>query len=178
MPITSKFTIRIRLKTSPSFRLQSTLAPSQKIVRTTPDKIVVTEPKFYEAADRIVNDDTFEQLRSWIFVHTLMDSTGFLSDDVRVLGGTFSRALSGAKEAMNPEKAAYHLATARYDQVVGLYYAHKYFGPDAKADVQHMVEKMVAVYKNVLKQTTGSARKQPKSRGQTRCARHQRRLSG
>ena len=29
VPITSKFTIRIRLKTSPSFRLQSTLAPSQ-----------------------------------------------------------------------------------------------------------------------------------------------------
>ena len=125
-------------------------AVARKIVKTTPDKIVVTEPKFYEAADRIVNDDTFEQLRSWIFVHTLMDSTGFLSDDVRVLGGTFSRALSGAKEAMKPEKAAYHLATARYDQVVGLYYAHKYFGPDAKADVQHMVEKMVAVYKKRL----------------------------
>ena len=51
---------------------------------------------------------------------------------------------------MKPEKAAYHLATARYDQVVGLYYAHKYFGPDAKADVQHMVEKMVAVYKKRL----------------------------
>lgn len=123
---------------------------AEEIVGTKPETVIVTEPEFYRACDTIINDDTFEQMRSWIFVHTLMSVTGFLSDDIRVLGGTFSRALSGAKEAMKPQKAAYYLATRQYDQVVGLYYGHKYFGEAAKADVHQMVEKMIAVYKNRL----------------------------
>ena len=73
-----------------------------------------------------------------------------MDDDTRVLAGTYSRALSGSKEAMKAQKAAFYLATGQFSQVVGLYYAHKYFGAKAKADVHHMVEKMIDVYKNRL----------------------------
>ncbi len=47
------------------------------------------------------------------------------------------RYLSGSKEAMKAQKAAFYLATGQFSQVVGLYYAHKYFGAKAKADVHH-----------------------------------------
>ena len=38
-----------------------------------------------------------------------------------------------------------------FNQVVGAYYARKYFGADAKADVEHMVRQMISVYEERLK---------------------------
>ena len=117
-----------------------------------PEQVIVSEPKYYAALNELVNEQTFESMRSWLFVKTLLGLTWLLSDEIRVLGGTYNRALSGSKEAMNPQKAAFYLATNQYSQVVGLYYAHKYFGAQAKADVHHMVEKMIAVYKKRLEE--------------------------
>lgn len=121
-----------------------------KLLNATPDQVIVTEPNYFANLDQFVSPDHFEAMKSWIFVKTLMSTTAFLSDDIRILGGTFSRALSGSKEAMKAKKAAYYLASNQFSQVVGLYYAHKYFVPTAKADVKQMVEKMVAVYKKRL----------------------------
>lgn len=123
-----------------------------KLLGKTPDKVIVGEPKYFEALNELVNEANFEEMKSWLFVKTLLEFTSVLSDEFRVLGGTYSRALSGSKEAMQPKKAAYYLATGQFSQVVGLYYAHKYFGADAKADVTHMVKKMIAVYKKRLKE--------------------------
>lgn len=120
------------------------------LVKTTPESIIVAEPRYFEALNELVNEDTFESMKSWLFVKTLLDLTGLLSDQFRVVGGTYNRALSGSKEAMDPKKAAYYLASNQYSQVVGLYYAQKYFGPAAKKDVHEMVKKMIAVYKKRL----------------------------
>lgn len=118
------------------------------------DKVIVTEPKYYAALNKLINKETFANFKSWLLVKGLLAVSHYLSDDARVIAGEYSRALSGSKEAMKPQKAAFYLATSQFDQVVGLYYAHKYFGEKAKNDVHHMVEKMVAVYKNRLKNNT------------------------
>lgn len=115
-----------------------------------PEKIIVTEPKYFEALDQIVNEETFEELKSWMLVMTLNALTGYLSEEFRQIGGIYSRALSGAEEARPQEKAAYYLAAGRFDQVIGNYYGEKYFGAAAKADVQKMVTTMIAVYQDRL----------------------------
>lgn len=122
----------------------------KQLIKTTPDQVIVSEPKFYEALDELVNEETFTDLRDWLFVKRLVGASSLLSDEARVVGGEYSRALSGSKEAMNKQKAAYYFAAGQFDQVVGLYYAHKYFGETAKKDVHQMVEKMVAVYQHRL----------------------------
>ncbi|WP_174713985.1 M13-type metalloendopeptidase [Ligilactobacillus salitolerans] len=123
---------------------------AKQLIKTTPDQVIVSEPKFYEALDELVNDDTFPDLKAWLFVKRLVGASSLLSDEARVVGGEYSRALSGSKEPMNQKKAAYYFAAGQFDQVVGLYYAHKYFGETAKNDVHQMVEKMVAVYQGRL----------------------------
>ena len=123
---------------------------AKKLIGQTPDQVIVDEPKYYEALETLINPDTFENFKSWLLVKTLISVSTLLDDDTRVLAGTYSRALSGSKEAMKAQKAAFYLATGQFSQVVGLYYAHKYFGAKAKADVHHMVEKMIDVYKNRL----------------------------
>lgn len=133
------------------------------LIGTVPDQVIVEEPKYYEALNQIVNEDTFENFKSWLLVNTLTSVTGYLSNDIRVCGGEFSRALSGSKKAMSPQKSAYYLATNRFNQTVGLYYAHKYFSAEAKKDVEHMVHQMVNVYKKRLEQNdwlSESTRKQ------------------
>ncbi|SJZ81514.1 putative endopeptidase [Pilibacter termitis] len=108
--------------------------------------------RFTEKFTEIVNAEHFEEISAWMFVEELRSSTNYLSEEIRQIGGEYSRALSGIAEARSQEKHAFDLATNTFSQVVGLYYGHKYFGEDAKADVKRMVEKMIDVYKSRLQQ--------------------------
>ncbi|MFD1318130.1 M13 family metallopeptidase [Loigolactobacillus zhaoyuanensis] len=134
-----------------------------ELIGAQPEKIIVTQPKFFAAFDEIVTAANFDQLKSWLIVNTVRSMAGYLSNDFREISGRYGRALSGSKEAMKPQKSAYYLATSQFNQVVGDYYGHKYFGATAKADVHKMVVKMISVYKNRLQQNdwlSASTRKQ------------------
>lgn len=143
----NKYSLADFVATSPAIDLKGYI---KALINTLPDQVIVTEPKYYAALKGIVTEENFEKMRSWIFAKTVVNSTGLLSNQLRIIGGKYGRAISGSKEPMNPRKSAYYLATGQFDQVVGLYYAHKYFGPQAKADVTKMVQKMVDVYKRRL----------------------------
>ncbi|MFC6171229.1 M13 family metallopeptidase [Loigolactobacillus jiayinensis] len=121
-----------------------------ELIGAQPEKIIVTQPKFFATFDEIVTAENFELLKSWLIVNTVRSMAGYLSNDFREIGGIYGRALSGSKEAMKPQKSAYYLATGQFDQVVGDYYGRKYFGEAAKADVHKMVVKMISVYKKRL----------------------------
>ena len=54
-------------------------------------------------------------------------STSYLTEDIRVLSGAYSRALSGVPEAKDKAKAAYHLAQEPFKQALGLWYAREKF---------------------------------------------------
>lgn len=126
------------------------VADAAALIGKTPDKIIVSEPRYFEHLDKIVNPQTFTNLKSWLFVKTLLRVSPYLTDEARTTATIYNRALSGSKQAANQQKSAYRLASGQFSQVVGLYYGHKYFGEQAKADVEQMVAKMVAVYKHRL----------------------------
>ena len=98
------------------------------LIGEVPEKIIVTEPVFFKKLDELVNPDTFQLMKSWMLVMTINALTAYLSEEFRQVGGTYSRALSGAPEARPQEKAAFYLASGQFDQVVGDYYGKKYFG--------------------------------------------------
>ncbi|CAI2692131.1 Neutral endopeptidase [Apilactobacillus kunkeei] len=122
------------------------------LIGQVPDQVIVTEPDYFKAFNEIVNDDTFYKMKNWMIVKVVKGSAGLLSEEFRQIGGTFSRTLSGKKEATKPKKAAYYLASGLFDQVVGDYYGRKYFGEKAKQDVHDMVVKMINVYEKRLSQ--------------------------
>ncbi len=115
-----------------------------------PEQVIVTQPKYYEALDSIANEETFQDMKNWLLVNLVRSAAGYLSEEFRQTGSTFSRALSGKKEATPQKKSAFYLATGTFGQTIGNYYGKKYFGPKAKADVEHMVRNMIDVYKNRL----------------------------
>lgn len=126
----------------------------QDLIGAQPEKLIVMEPKFLDAFNQIVNDDHFDEFKSWMIVKTVYGLSSYLTDDLRITAGEYGRALSGSKGPKKPRKFAYYLAMGMFSQVVGDYYGRKYFGETAKADVRRMVKKMIAVYQSRLANNT------------------------
>lgn len=121
----------------------------KQLVGETPEKVIVTEPQYFEALNDILKD-RFDLFKSWALINVIRDNASYLDDEMREINGRYNRALSGSKKPVSQQKFAYYLARDVFSQVMGDYYGKKYFGPQAKEDVHHMVEQMIKVYKNRL----------------------------
>ncbi|KRK82328.1 M13 family metallopeptidase [Companilactobacillus bobalius] len=119
-------------------------------VGVAPQKVINREPRYLENFDKLVNADTFENVKSWMLVRFLFAKANDLDEEFRQTAGEYQLALRGTKELLSRDKFAYHVAERNLDQVVGSYYGKKYFGEKAKADVHQMVEKMIGVYEQRL----------------------------
>ena len=124
------------------------------LVGQEPEKVIVTEPVFYENYNNIITKDNFEIFKSWLIVKLVLSMSSSLTDEMRKLGGMFGRYMSGIDKAKSVDKYAYYFATEVYSQVISVYYGEKYFGEKAKQDVYNMVKSMIEVYKNRLSKNT------------------------
>ncbi|WP_225047213.1 M13 family metallopeptidase [Lacticaseibacillus kribbianus] len=115
-----------------------------------PATIIVQDPRFLKEFTQLFDAATFTQYKHWAYVIELISLTGYLSEDLRQLGGTYSRALSGSPEAPSQIKHAYRLADRFFSEPIGIYYGQTYFGEKAKADVTALVERMISTYKRRL----------------------------
>ncbi|MGX6485692.1 M13 family metallopeptidase [Aerococcus sanguinicola] len=115
-----------------------------------PDQVIVTQPVFFEHFDELVNADSFDQMKAWLLVQVVNAASNCLSEEMRQIGSQYSLALSGNPETLSKEKQAFYASTAMFDQVIGLYYGKKHFGPQAREDVRQMVVEMIEVYKKRL----------------------------
>lgn len=125
---------------------------AELLVNQEVDKLIITNLDFINAFDSIINETNFELIKSWMIVNNVIKFSSDLTDEIRVAGGAFMRALSGTKEPRSKEKAAFYQAYNRFSQVVGLYYGENYFGPVAKEDVKTMVHEMIDVYQERIMQ--------------------------
>ncbi|MBZ5797026.1 M13 family peptidase, partial [Burkholderia contaminans] len=96
------------------------------------------------------SEEAWSLLKATLILSVVNLSTSYLTEDIRVLSGAYSRALSGVPEAKDKVKAAYHLAQEPFKQALGLWYAREKFSPEAKADVEKKVATMIDVYKERL----------------------------
>jgi putative endopeptidase len=122
------------------------MGQAERLVKQPLEQLIVTNPPVLEQFDGIINDDNFHLIQSWMIVSNAIQFASDLTDEIRIAGGAFRRALSGTKEAQNKEKFAFYQAYNRFSQVVGLHYGETYFGPVAKEDVKQMVHDMIRVY--------------------------------
>ncbi|GAK30936.1 endopeptidase O [Weissella oryzae SG25] len=139
------------------FTALAPMLPFEEIVASllgsTPDMIVVPEERFWQAAEEFYSEAAWPLLKAYLLVSVMTGFTSLLSDELRVLGGAYGRALSGTPVAMSSRKAAYYLAAGPYKQALGLWYAKQYFSSTAKEDVEAKVETMIDVYKQRLAAT-------------------------
>lgn len=117
-----------------------------------PETVILTQPRYFKALSTLLIPEHFAAYRSWLLVNEILGTTGCLTEELRQLGGTYSRAINGAKTAPSQEKHAYRLANGYFDEPIGRYYGQQYFGATARQDVTTMVQKMIGVYKHRLSQ--------------------------
>ncbi|QWC00145.1 M13 family peptidase [Mycoplasmatota bacterium] len=130
------------------------MSQAEALVNQSVDQLIITNLDFIHAFDKIITDDNFALIKSWMIVSNAIKFASDLTNDIRIAGGAFRRALSGTKEAQSKEKYAFYQAYNRFGQVVGLHYGETYFGPIAKEDVKIMVHEMIGVYQERISNNT------------------------
>ena len=116
-----------------------------------PETVVVTEPRYFGAFKEVFNAENLELYKHWAYVTGLLSFCSYLSEELRDLGGSYSRAIMGVAKMQSIEKFAYNLAAGMYSEPVGIYYGEKYFGAEAKKDITEIVYQIVDTYKERIK---------------------------
>lgn len=119
-----------------------------------PTTIVVYDPKAIKEMNGYFNAENFNLYKHWLYVKTLIKSTACLSMELKTLGTTYRRALTGVVADPVLEKEAYQIASMMYSEPVGVYYGRTYFGEEAKKDIVSLVEKIIETYKLRMKKNT------------------------
>ncbi|QNQ84220.1 M13 family peptidase [Lactobacillus sp. PV037] len=116
-----------------------------------PEVVNVTEPRYLEHFDELVNEENFAEIKGWIITHFINSVASYLSQDFREAAFPFRQALSGQPELASQIKHAYRMADSSFSDVVGVYYGQTYFGEAAKKDVEDMIHKMIDAYESRIK---------------------------
>ena len=119
---------------------------------TTPETIIVTEPRYFKNFSKVLNEETFEQYKHWAYVTGLLAACPLLTEELRDLGSMYFRTIAGIAANSPIEKFAYELASGTYSEPVGLYYGEKYFGEEAKKDITEIVYQIIDTYKSRIQQ--------------------------
>lgn len=115
-----------------------------------PERVIVEDPRYLDHADSLLNQDHFEEIKSWLLANLINAAASSLSEEFRQAAFPFHQALSGARALPSHEKFAYRRANSMFSEVVGVYYGQRYFGEAAKKDVESMVKSMLAIYEKRL----------------------------
>lgn len=112
-----------------------------------PHEIVVNNIDHVRAIDKLINEESFSELKNWMLTSLLWNYGRFLGDEFREPIEAYENRIEGRLEAMEPEKTAYQLAKGQFMEPVGLYYAQAYFSEEEKQDVEQMVQKIIDTYR-------------------------------
>lgn len=119
-----------------------------------PSVIIVYDPKAIKEMNGYFTKENFKLYAHWLYVKTLLKATALLSLDLKKLGTTYMRTLTGVASDPVLEKEAYQMASSLYSEPVGVYYGRTYFGEEAKKDIVSLVHKIIDTYKLRMQKNT------------------------
>ncbi|WP_068985106.1 M13-type metalloendopeptidase [Lysinibacillus xylanilyticus] len=115
------------------------------------DKVIVIDEKLAQKGSELLNEANLDVLKAYSKVQLLSATGGLLSDEFRDAANEFSATLYG----VTGEKTDQEIAVAKTTGTMGGYleqmFAEKHFSPEAKKDVEQMVEKLIATYEERIK---------------------------
>ncbi len=119
-----------------------------------PKILIAYDPKAIREMNGYFSSENFKLYVHWLYVKTIVKATACLSLELKTLGTTYRRALTGVVSDPVLEKEAYQIASSFYSEPVGVYYGRTYFGEEAKKDVVSLVHKIIDTYKLRMKKNT------------------------
>lgn len=116
------------------------------------DTINVPNTKYFENYSKIINQNNFSKIKSWILVQEAMAASNSLTEDYRLNFASISMAIMGTQKPISKEDTVYEMSVNLFSDVMSVYYGRKYFGEEAKTDVTGMIDKIKNVYRGRLQQ--------------------------
>ena len=116
------------------------------------ETINVPNTKYFENYSKVVNQDNFSKIKSWMLMQEAMAASNSLTEDYRLNFQSISMAIMGTQKPVSKEDTVYEMSVHLFSDVMSVYYGRKYFGEEAKTDVTGMIDKIKNVYRGRLQQ--------------------------
>jgi len=104
------------------------------------DKIIVTQPDYFDSLDKIIADTDLEVLKDYVLGQFISGCTGALSDDFYTASWEFfSHQMAGATEQQPRWKRAMGAPNGILGEAVGKMYVERYFPESSKQKMETLV---------------------------------------
>ncbi|QHX36482.1 M13 family metallopeptidase [Spiroplasma sp. BIUS-1] len=113
--------------------------------------LILSEPKFMEKLNEMLTAISLDDLKDFMKIKTVVAYSSILSLDLYQINFNYSSVFSGVKE-MKPEiDRAVEFTNSRLGELLGQEYVKKHFSKEAKEDVLSMVNDLIRIYSNRIK---------------------------
>ena len=112
------------------------------------DRVIIGELKYYENLDKFINPNNLELIKDYLKVHLVSDNTDYLDQRLDDLSFAFyGQYLQGQQVQRPMDKRALSLINGRLGEAFGKIYVQKYFSPEAKKEMEVMIDYLKKSYR-------------------------------
>ena len=115
------------------------------------DKVIVFDVKLAQKGAELLTETNLDVLKAYAKMQLLMATGHLLSDELRNANNEFNAMFFGVVGEKTEQEIAISLTTNSMVGYIEQMFAEKYFSPEAKKDVEQMVEQLSATYKERIK---------------------------
>ena len=111
------------------------------------DGLVVTQLDYMKALDGIIEDTDMDTWKTFLTWKVLNDAAGYLTEELDQQNFEFySKTLRGVEQQLPMWKRAVANVNQNLGEVVGRVYVARHFPPEAKAQMQDLVDNLIKAY--------------------------------
>jgi putative endopeptidase len=108
------------------------------------DKIIVTDPNYFQAFNTIFTESSVEDIKTLLKWNAINGAAGLLSTDLETANWEFySRDLRGAKKQRPRNERALASVNGSIGEAIGKLYVDKKFPPEAKQKAKEMIDNVL-----------------------------------
>lgn len=115
------------------------------------DKVIVYDVKLAQKSAELLTETNLNVLKAYAKVYLLMATGNMLSDEFKDAGNEFDATIFGITGEKTDQEIAVAMTTGAMGGYFEQMFAEKYFSPEAKKDVEQMVEQLTATYEERIK---------------------------
>lgn len=116
----------------------------------TVENLIITDVKLMAKTGELICDENIDVLKSYVRVRLIMNTASLLSKDLQDAITGFNAVFLGLSNTMSDEDIAFNMLNSVMSAYLGRVYVEKYFPPEAKEDVENIVQEIIDTYKKRL----------------------------
>ncbi|MFA9381951.1 MAG: hypothetical protein ACERKO_12930, partial [Acetanaerobacterium sp.] len=112
---------------------------------------IVACPQYLQTLGELYTDQNLEQLKQYATAMALSQASDYLTSELEAAKTEFSNAVNGSAGSLLDIERAYNTVDNYMGELLGHIYAERFFGDEAKNDVEQMVKLIIETYKRRIR---------------------------